>query len=88
MITICEEQQQDIQAIREVNIRAFGQNQEADLVDRVRQSGDDLISLVAIIQNKIAGHILFSPATIETKDKTIRGIGLAPMAVLPEYQRQ
>ena len=88
MITICEEQQQDIQAIREVNIRAFGQNQEADLVDRVRQSGDDLISLVAIIQNKIAGHILFSPATIEGKDKTIRGMGLAPMAVLPEYQRQ
>jgi len=76
MITICEAQQKDIPAIHEVHIRAFGQNQEADLVDRIRQSRDDLISLVASIQNTIVGHILFSPATIESKaKKTIRERG-------------
>jgi len=89
MITIREEQHQDIYAIREVNIQAFGQNQEADLVDKIRLSCNDLISLVALIHNTIVGHICFSPVTIESKaKKTIRGMGLAPMAVLPAYQRQ
>jgi putative acetyltransferase len=89
MITIREEQLQDIHAIREVNIQAFGQNQEADLVDTIRRSSNDLISLVAVIKSTIVGHIFFSPVTIESKaNKTIRGMGLAPMAVLPAFQRQ
>jgi len=89
MITIREEQHQDIHAIREVNIQAFGQNQEADLVDKIRKSSNDLISLVAVVQNTIVGHIFFSPVTIERKaKKIIRGMGLAPMAVLPAFQRQ
>lgn len=89
MITIREEQHQDIHAIREVNTQAFGQNQEANLIDKIRRSCNDLISLVALIQNTIVGHICFSPVTIESKaKKTIRGMGLAPMAVLPAYQRQ
>jgi len=89
MITIREEQHQDIHAIREVNIQAFGQNQEAHLIDKIRRRCNDLISLVALIKDTIVGHICFSPATIESKaKKTIRGMGLAPMAVLPAYQRQ
>jgi len=35
MITIREEQYQDIHAIRDVNIQAFGQDQEADLIDKI-----------------------------------------------------
>jgi putative acetyltransferase len=88
MIKIREEQSQDIKAIREVNIRAFGQNQEADIVDKLRQNCNELMSLVAIILNQIVGHILFSPVKIESEDRTIRGMALAPMAVLPKYQRQ
>ena len=88
MITIREEQPQDVEAIREVNIRAFGQTQEADLMDKLRQSGDDLLSLVAVVQNRVVGHILFSPVTIESRERKVGGMGLGPMAVLPEYQRQ
>lgn len=88
MIEIREEQSHDLKAIREVNIHAFGQNQEADLLHKLRQNCNDLMSLVAIIQNQIVGHILFSHATIEGEDRTVHGMGLAPMAVLPEYQRQ
>jgi putative acetyltransferase len=89
MITIREEQHQDIHAIHEVNMQAFGQNQEAGLIDTIRRSCNDLISLVAVAQNTIVGHIFFSPVTIESKTKkTIRGVGLAPMAVLPAFQRQ
>jgi len=88
MIRIRKEQPQDIKAIREVNKQAFGQIQEADVVDKLRDNCSDLVSLVAVMQNHVVGHILFSPATIEGKNRTVEGMGLAPMAVLPEYQRQ
>jgi len=88
MITIRQEQPQDLKTIRAVNRRAFGQTQEADLVDKLRQNCHELLSLVAVMQNKVVGHILFTPVTIESADRTVRGMGLAPMAVLPEYQRQ
>lgn len=86
---IREEQPDDINAIREVNILAFGQIQEANIVDKLRKNcKDDLLSLVALTDNKIIGHILFSPSMIEIAGRTIQGMGLAPMAVLPEYQGQ
>jgi len=88
MIKIREEHKQDIQAIREVNIRAFGQTQEADVVDKLRQNCNNLLSLVAVMQNQVVGHILFSPVTLESGERTTEGMGLAPMAVLPEHQRQ
>lgn len=88
MITIRVEQPQDVEAIRVVNTRAFGQTEEADLVDKLRRSGDDLLSLAAVIQNQVVRHIFFSPVAIESRERTARGMGLAPMAVLPEYQRQ
>ncbi|UCG56389.1 MAG: N-acetyltransferase [Phycisphaerales bacterium] len=88
MIGIRQEQPQDSQAIREVNIRAFGQPQEANVVDKLRQNCNELLSLVATEADTIVGHILFTPATIESEDRTAHGMGLAPMAVLPEYQRQ
>lgn len=47
-----------------------------------------MLSLVAIDNDCIVGHILFSPVTGETKNGSLSGMGLAPMAVLPEYQRQ
>lgn len=88
MIRIREEQSEDIRVIRKVNERAFGQPKEADVVDELRRNCNDLLSLVAVAQNQVVGHILFSPATIESEDRIVRGVGLAPMAVLPEYQRK
>ena len=88
MITIREEQSQDLKTTRNLNKRAFGQTQEADLVDKLRHNCNDLLSLVAVIKNQVVGHILFSPATIESRQRTVHGMALAPMAVLPDYQRQ
>ncbi len=88
MITIREEQPQDIKIIRDLNKRAFGQTQEADLVDKLRQNCDDLLSLVALMQNEVVGHILFTPVMVESEDNIVQGMALAPMAVLPEYQTQ
>jgi len=68
-------------------MQAFGQAPEADLVDRLRENCPDILSLVAIQDNRIVGHIAFSPVRIED-DKAVDGMGLGPMAVLPEFQHQ
>jgi putative acetyltransferase len=89
MTTIREETPQDAPLVRRVNELAFEQPQEADLVERLSANCDDLISLVAIDEEVAVGHILFSPATVVGPDGSpIRGMGLAPMAVLPARQRQ
>jgi putative acetyltransferase len=88
MIEIREEQPEDREAIREVNIRAFAQGHEADIVDDLRRNCNDLLSLVARMENQVVGHILFSPASIESEARTIQGMALAPMAVLPEFQQR
>jgi putative acetyltransferase len=88
MYMIRREQSQDISKIREVNRRAFGQEQEALIVDKLRESCSSILSLVAIADDQVVGHILFSPAVIETENGKLVGSGLAPVAVLPEYQRK
>ena len=89
MFRIRDEIPEDIQAIREVNRAAFGGEDEARLVDLLRASNCVLISQVAIeADGRVIGHILFSPLTIETPQGERRAAALAPMAVLPEYQKQ
>ncbi|MFA5260987.1 MAG: N-acetyltransferase [Candidatus Omnitrophota bacterium] len=87
-IVVRGEQVQDISGIREVNQLAFGQEQEGRIVDVLRDSCRDILSLVAVYRDRIVGHVFFSPASISTKERMITGMGLAPMAVLPEFQRK
>lgn len=88
VIEIREELPEDIAAIREVNRRAFGQDQESNLVDTLRLNGAALLSLVATLDGEVVGHILYSPATIsDGSGSEVTGAGLAPMAVVPEQQR-
>ena len=80
----------DVAPIREVNLAAFGQAEEADLVDQLRADGDVMLSLVAVVSaGAIDGHILFSPLAILFDDGTsAQAAALAPVAVRPERQRQ
>ena len=87
-ITIRKEIPEDIDSIHYVNEQAFGQPQEADLVDKLRNRGKVSLSLVAVEEGNIIGHILFSPVTIESENDSFEAITLAPMAVLPKYQRK
>jgi putative acetyltransferase len=87
-IKIREEIFQDIDAIRAINNQAFGQPQEANIADKLRANCDGLLSLVALQDEKIIGHTLFSPVTIEGSFGMLKGMGLAPMAVLAQFQRQ
>lgn len=88
MITVRREAPQDVKGIREVNLLAFGQPLEADVVDELRRNCPGLLSLVAVRDGRVVGHIPFSPATIEGDGGVLHGMGLAPMSVLPEFQRQ
>ena len=88
LLTIREEQPEDIEAIRAVNQKAFGQAQECQLVDALRTNGGVLLSLVATRNGRVVGHILYSPVIVHSGLKAVIGAGLGPMAVLPEYQRQ
>jgi putative acetyltransferase len=85
---IREEVPEDIKEIHHLNELAFGAPEEANIIDKLRDTCAGLLSLVAVDKGKIVGHILFSPATIEGEHGLIKGMGLAPMAVLPERQRQ
>jgi putative acetyltransferase len=85
MASVRLETPDDWRAVREVNELAFGQPTEADLVDALRQAVRPFISLVATENNTVVGHISFSPITIGA-DPVPAGMGLAPMAVVPERQ--
>lgn len=87
-ITIRQEQAGDAPEIRRVNEEAFGQAEEADLVDALRQNCDDLLSLVALEGDAIVGHALWSPATVESETAILKGMGLGPVGVLPEFQKK
>jgi len=78
----------DQEGIREVNRLAFGRDDEASLIDALRNGGYLRMSLVADVDRLIVGHVLFSELPIVSDTATFRALALAPMAVLPEYQRQ
>jgi len=85
--TVRREGPEDRTVIREVIERAFAGVNEADLVDALRRDARPFISLVATHEEKVVGHIAFSPVVVEG-DELFEGMGLAPMAVLPERQKQ
>ena len=86
-IDVRDEQPADRVAVREVNEMAFGQPTEANVVEVLHQWQAAVLSLVAIVDARIAGHILFSPVTVE-HDAGKRLAGLAPVAVRPKLQKQ
>ncbi len=88
MVIVRKERPEDIEAIRAVNGKAFGQPQEGQLVDALRKNSGVLLSLVATLNSRVVGHILYSPVSISSDGEAVIGAGLGPMAVLPEYQRQ
>ena len=78
----------DLPGIRLVNERAFPTQAEADLVDLARARGKVALSLAAIAEGQVVGHVLFTPVALDPpRPELSTGLGLGPIAVLPEYQR-
>jgi len=66
---------------------AFGQPDEARLVERLRKDGDLVLDLVATNETELVGHVAFSRLRIEGEDGRFDAVALAPMAVMPDRQR-
>jgi putative acetyltransferase len=81
------ERPEDVPGIRHVVQTAFDTAAEANLVDTLRQHAHPIVSLVAVDEDEVVGHILFSPVTL-APDADGPIAALAPLAVLPSRQRQ
>jgi putative acetyltransferase len=77
----------DYPAIRAIVRHAFDGVNEANLVERVRADGDVLLELVAGEDAGLQGHILYSPLAIERDSESLAAAALAPVSVLPAFQR-
>jgi putative acetyltransferase len=86
-LTIRPEWPGAVAAIRLVDEAAFPTPAEAGLVDRLRADGDLVLSLVAEQDGIVVGHVVFSRIVIERDDDPGTAVSLAPVAVLPQYQR-
>lgn len=91
MLVIRQENVNDYEQVYNVIKTAFekaehSDGNEQDLVIALRKSNSFIpeLSLVAVGENKIIGYILFTK--IKIGDST--ELALAPLAVLPEYQKQ
>lgn len=91
MIEIRQENQKDYEEVYRVVKTAFetaehSDGNEHDLVVALRNSDSFIpeLSLVAVKEDKIVGYIIFTKIKIENHEE----IALAPLAVLPEYQKQ
>lgn len=78
----------DYPAIDALVRQAFGKADEAELVKRLRGDGDVLFELVADHDLALRGHVLYSPLPIERGGETLRAAALAPVSVLPAFQRR
>ena len=88
MIKIQPEKGEYDTAIHEINVLGFGLENEARLVENLRKSPDFIpeLSLVAVKDKMVVGHILFSRIAIQTKTGSFPAMSLAPMAVHPPTQ--
>ena len=86
------ERPEDVVGIHRVNELAFARPEEADVVDRLRQASIPFLSLVAEDGGAIVGHTLCTPVIVDDGERHVgqhvAGMGLAPLAVVPERQRQ
>jgi predicted N-acetyltransferase YhbS len=83
------ENKDDHDAISETIILAFedyplSQQTEHLIIDELRKADALTVSLVAMINGQVIGHIAFSPVSIS--DGTMDWYGLGPVSVLPEFQ--
>ncbi len=87
MPEIRAERPSDADGIRALNIAAFEGEAEAKLVDFLREHGRNIVSVVAVEDGQVVGQVLFTEVTV-TPPAPFKGVGLAPMVVLPGFQNR
>lgn len=79
-----KEEKKDFDEIRNINNICFNGDYESRLIENLRQGSNFILSLVAKDNGKIVGHIMYS----RIKIGDINSVALAPMCVIPEYQKK
>ena len=87
---IRKEESDDYPMVKEVNDQAFGQDNEGRLVELLRKNPKFVpeLSLVAEVDGKVVGHILFFPIIIKNDNSQFESLALAPMSVIPSHQKK
>jgi len=94
-ITIQQESNSDHKIVFELIRAAFKEEKYSDqkehfLVAHLRNSTAFIpaLSLVAVVENKIVGHILLTKIKIKNQEDTVDSLALAPVSVLPSFQKK
>ena len=89
-ITIRQETIHDYSQIKKVNDEAFGQENEGNLIDKLRFNPGFIpgLSIVAECNEVIIGHILFFPIKVRGVTASYESLALAPVSVKPEFQNK
>lgn len=78
----------EAEAVYHVIEQAFGSQVEVELVKALREQGAVVLSLVAVVDAQVVGHMLVTPVTLDTAPSYGGMVTIAPLAVLPAYQRR
>jgi putative acetyltransferase len=81
------EREADWPAIDHANGQAFGGDDEALIIRRLRDDRLVAASLVAEQDGTIIGHLMLSWLSAFVEGRPLRAVALAPLAVVPERQR-
>lgn len=88
MVLIREESAEDNSFVLDLTELAFGQKEEADLVEKLRARDEIILSQVAEMEGQIVGHVAWSECHIRNESESFIAITMAPVSVLPKYQKQ
>ncbi|KAA3598341.1 MAG: N-acetyltransferase [Calditrichaeota bacterium] len=89
-LRIRTENKNDYLGVYEVHKFAFEQTNESELVENLRMTNEFVPELSILVENesKIVGHILFFPIQVKSNESSFESLALAPLAVLPKFQKQ
>jgi putative acetyltransferase len=86
-LTVRPARRADHQAIQALVTEAFGREVEAELIRDLEAAGRAALSLVAVVDGQLVGHVLLSPVTLDDAPE-VPALSLSTLAVLPAWQRQ
>ncbi len=82
------ERPEDVGAIRDVVVGAFGLESHGDLVEAIRASPEyrPELSLVAVVDGTVVGHVMIDGCVLRSGHADRAIVMLSPLAVAPEAQ--
>jgi putative acetyltransferase len=87
MPLIRPERSGDFEPVHALPLASFGRDAQARLVDRLRAAGKIATALVAEENDRIFGHVVFSKIVASSEGGEVSALALAPLAVVPAFQR-